>query len=365
MIEFKDKFTLDGAVMPPKGVTRESVGRVAKLVTEGKRGSRVAEAQLTESLMSGDLATSVAHFINVITIPQLPVDKLRPVAALAGFRTVPDFRPATLFGLFGKLEGPGATTDGRAPRVPQGTPYPVATIAGAESAYSKLSKRGTRINWDFEDFINDTIGVLDGLPSQLQEVALQTEWMEVGDAIIKATTVLPSTTLPDGTVTLINPAISANAIFAAMIELGLRKVNGAPIGTRSGYVVVVPLGRKVFVDYMIRQALNIVTVLPGTAGGAVYGPPDNSGLMTVDVIEHDSVLGNKWYLYPKPGAYSRPVIDVLRLRGYETPQLRVKTEGGDGFSFDTDSASMRLRLVVGGALWDQAPVVYSKGTGAA
>jgi hypothetical protein len=365
--EFQDKFTLDGLVMPPKGVTLESVGKVAKLVAEGMRGSYVAEAQLKESLMSGDLASSVAHFMNVITIPQLPEDHERPVAAIAGFRTVPDFRPATLFSIFGKLGGPGVTADGSAPRVPQGTPYPVATISGAESAYSKLGKRGNRVNWDFEDFVNDTLGVLNGIPAELQEVALQTEWMEVGEAVIKATTVLPAVTLPDGTTVPTNAPLSANAIFAAIQALAQRTVNGAKrkIGTLSGYNVIVPVGQKVFADYAIHQALNIVTVLPGTSGGAVYGPPDNTALNTVTVIEHEAVTGTKWYLMPKPGAYRRPVIDVLRLRGYETPQLRVKTEGGDGFSFDTDSASIRLRMVTGAALWSQDPVVYSKGTGAA
>jgi len=361
MLEFKDKFNLDGLVMPPKGVTRESVSKVSKMIAEGKSGSYVAEAQLKESLMSGDLAASVAHFINIITIPQLPVDKDRPVSKLAGFRTVPDFRPATLFSVFGKLGGPGVTEDGAAPRVPQGTPFPVATISGQESAYSKLAKRGTRVNWDFEDFINDTVGVLDGIPSELQEIALQTEWSEVGEALITATTASGSVTLPDGTTVATNSPASADGIFAAMQALANRKVNGSKIGTLSKYVMVVPVGQKPFVDYKIRMALGITAILPASTGGAVTIGPDNSALATVEVFEHEAVTGTKWYLLPAPGAYRRPVLDVLRLRGYETPQIRVKTEGGDGFSFDSDSASMRLRLVTGAALWDKTPVVYSAG----
>lgn len=366
MIEFKDKFELDGRVLAPKGVTIESVAKVAGLVAEASRGSYVANAQLTESMMSGVLARSVAHFINVITIPQLPLDKERPVAKLAGFRQVPDFRPATLFSLFGNgLKGPGVEADGSAARVPQGTPYPVATISGQESAYSKLGKRGLRINWDFEDFVNDAVGVLDGMPSELQEVALQTEWAEVGDAILKANVALPTVTLPDGTVMPINAVISANAIFGAIQALSVKKVNGKAIGTRSGYNIVVPVGQKLYVDYMIQQALSVLYVLPGSTGGSVMPAPDNGLLRTVEVIEHESITGTNWYLYPKPGAYNRPIIDVLRLRGYETPQIRVKTDGGDGFSFDSDSASMRLRLVVGSALWFQEAILWSKGTGVA
>lgn len=361
MAEFKDNFDLDGLIKVPRGVTRESVAQVASLIQHGRRGSRLAEAQLSESMLSGTLASSVAHFMNIITIPQLPDDKDRPVAKLAGFRTVQDFRPAVLYSLFGSLQGPGIEPDGAAAVVPQGTPYPEVTISGVESAYAKLQKRGARISWDFEDFINDTLGMLDGIPSELQAVALETEWQEVGDALIKATQKQGGTiTLPDGTTTVPNDAaISANAIMAAIQALGDRKINSGPnesrrIGTLSGYNVVVAPGKKIFVDEMIRQALGILYVLPGSSGGAVTGPSMPAArtvLSTVEVIEHEKVTGTKWYVAPKPGAYRRPVLDVLRLRGYETPQLRVRSEGGDGFSFDADTASMRLRIVVGAALW--------------
>lgn len=372
-MEIKDKFDLDGRVPAPRGVTRDSVAQVARLIEHGRRGSRLAEAQLSESMLSGTLAASVAHFINIITIPQLPDDKDRPVAKLAGFRTVQDFRPAVLYSLFGSLTGPGIEPDGSAAVVPQGTPFPEVTVTGVESAYGKLRKRGARINWDFEDFINDTLGMLDGLPGELSRVALETEWQEVGDALIQATRKQSGTiTLPDNTTTVaVDAAISANAIMAAIQDLGNRTVNtGAnetrKIGTLSGYNVVVAPGKKIFVDEMIRQALGIMYVLPvSTAGGAVTGPTmpaSRTVLTTVEVIEHEKVTGTKWYVLPKPGAYIRPVLDVLRLRGYETPQLRVRSEGGDGFSFDADTAALRLRLVTGGVLWFQEAVLYSAGT---
>lgn len=361
---FENKFNLDGVAMPPKGVTPESVKKVATLVAEAKRGSFVAEAQLKESMMTGVLASSVAHFINLITIPQLPEVKDRPVAKLASFESVPDFRPATLYGIFGSLTGPGVEDDGAAAIVPQGTPFPEVTISGVESAYGKLKKRGARINWDFEDFINDTVGVLDKMPGQLRDIALETEWQEVGDALIKATTKSGAVTLPDGRVIPTDGKATADGIMAAIQALSVRTVNGTTrkIGTLSGYKVVVAVGQKVFVDYAIRQALGIMYVLPGSTGGAVRPAPDNSILANVEVIEHSKVTGTNWYLVPNPGSYSRPSLSVLRLRGYEEPQIRVRTEGGDGFSFDADTAAMRLRLVVGGALWFQESIVYSAGT---
>lgn len=372
-MEYIDGFTLDGLVMPPKGVTKESVGKVAEYITQARRGDRIAEARIAQSLMSGDLAASVAHLINLITIPQLPDRKLRPVSKLAGQRSLPDFRPATLFSLFGKLEGPGQIkTDvdfvGSAPRVPQGSPYPVVTVTGVESAYAKLAKNGLRVNWDFEDFINDTLGVLDAIPSELQQIALQTEWREVGDAILKATTPLNAVTLPDGTAEPANAKVTAKTIMGAIQQLALTRLHGNLIGTLAGYNVVVPYGSKLYVDYSLRLAQGITAILPPAAtGGYATIPPDFSVLSNVEVIEHESVLGSNWYLIPKPGAYSRPILEVLNLRGYETPQLRYKhsADGGDGFSYDTDSASLRLRMVTGAALWFQEAIIWSTGANAA
>lgn len=363
--EFKNKFDLDGLLLPHRTVTEASVAQVARWVTDAKRGSFVAEAQLKESMLTGVLATSVAHFLNVITIPQLPEDKDRPVAKLATFETVPDFRPATLYGIFGDLAGPGVEDDGAASVVPQGQPYPEATITGVESAYGRLKKRGNRITWDFEDFINDTIGVLDRIPGQLADIALETEWQEVGDALIAATTSSGAVTLPDGTSVPDNAPISANAIMAAIQALANRTINGTSrkIGTLGSYKVVVPVGQRVFVEYKIREALGIMYVLPGSSGGAVKPGPDFSVLANVEVIEHSKVTGTKWYLVPTPGTFSRPSLSVLRLRGYETPQIRSKQDGGDGFSFESDSAAMRLRLITGGALWFQNAIVYSAGNG--
>jgi hypothetical protein len=369
MREYQNMFDLDGAVEVPRGVTIESVRKVQKLVAEAKRGDMIAEATLKqglirESAITGEIGKSVGHFLNLITIPQLPEDKDRPVAKLATFETVPDFRPAILYGLFGDLTGPGIEPDGALAIVPQGTPFPEVTVTGVESAYGKLRKRGARIGWDFEDFINDTIGVLDRIPSQLRDVALETEWQEVGDALIQATTTAGVTVLPDGTSVPDNAAISVNAIMAAIQALAARTVNGTSrkIGTLSSYKIVVPVGQKVFVDWKIREALGIMYVLPGSSGGAVRPGPDYGVLANVEVIEHSKVTGTKWYLLPTPGTFSRPSLSVLRLRGYETPQLLTRSGDAGGFSFDSDTAAMRLRLVVGGALWFQNAIVYSAGT---
>ena len=66
------------------------------------------------------------------------------------------------------------------------------------------------------------------------------------------------------------------------------------------------------------------------------------------------------------------MLELLRLRGHERPEVRVSNltgtyQGGGNISpfegsFDTDTVDMRLRYVAGGALWSADAVVYSDGS---
>lgn len=364
-IVFDPSFTLDSRVQVPKGVKEDDVRRVESLIADARRGSRVSEAMLVEAITSGDLASATAHFINLITIPQLDLIE-RDWTPIASVRTVPDFRPAVLHSMFGSLGGAGVADDGSAARVPEGTPYPLVTVTGVESAYSKIAKRGFRADWTFEAMVNDPIGYLEQIPGEVAQVTLDTEWAEIGEALVSTGTNLAAQTIADGTTVPINAPISANAILSAIYQMSLTTINGTQrkVGTLSGYTVVVPVGKKLQVDWMLRQAQNIVQVVPtAAAGGNVYVGPTNEVLGSVTVIEHEAITGTNWRLIPAPGAYRRPVIDLLRLRGYETPQIRYRNDGDD-FSFDADTASFRYRYVTGAAAWFAEVIIESDGTGA-
>lgn len=369
-IEYKDTFTLDGRAPAPRGVTLEKVQRVESLIADARRGSRISTATLSEAITSGDLAASTAHFINLITIPQL--DEIeRDWRPIAGVREVPDFRPAVLHSTFGSLTGAGIDADGGAARVPEGTPYPMVTVSGVESAYSKIAKRGLRADWTFEAMVNDPIGYLEQIPGEMAQVTLDTEWAEIGEALTAGGTALASQTLADGTVVPANsPIVNAdgmpNGILAAIYQMSLVEINGTrrKVGTLSGYTVIVPVGKKVQVDWAIARAQSILQVVPAAAtGGNVFAAsPLNAILSTVTVIEHEAVTGTQWRIIPAPGSYRRPVIDLLRLRGYATPQIRYRNDG-DEFSYDADTASFRYRYVVGGAQWFDEVVIMSTGAG--
>jgi len=366
MVEYKNKLTLDGRLRPQAGVTAESVREVRSLVESALAGDLEADARLRTRLTrrseaittTSDIAPSLAQLINLNFIPQFD-EAERVWSKIATVREVPDFRPAVLYSMFGDLEGAGIEANGAAATVPEATPYPHVTITGQESAYSKLAKRGFRTDYTWETSVNDTAGFISGIPQEMLGVAVDTEEAEVFEALINGTgaaSELDGGTLPDGTVVPINAPLSPAAIWQAIREYSIREVNGKKIGRASRFVVVVPTGTKDFIDYQLR-----LTIISIQDGAITYGVGDQSALAGIEIVESPFVTGTNWYLLPAPGSVRRPVLELLRLRGYATPELRAR-EGG--YSFETDTAAFRFRYVVGGANWfPDTFIVHSEGDG--
>lgn len=202
-------------------------------------------------------------------------------------------------------------------------------------------------------------------------MALDTEEREVYEALVNGTTAtLAAGTLPDGTAVPANAAISPEAIWAAIIQLQNVKVNGNKVGRASGYNVVVPTGTADYINYALNR-----TILQVVDGSVVYGPGDRSALANVSIVETNFLTGTNWIVLPKPNAIRRPVLELLRLRGYERPELRVRSDAGQYVGggvvspfegdFTADEIEMRARFVAGGVLWDSSYSVKSNGTGTA
>lgn len=372
--QYKNPFTLDDELKPLPGVTEARVKRAQELWQKAKR-SRSAEGQLVELFTSTNLNMSIAHLLNIQTIPQLP-EELKVLDGLAGQRTVRDFNPVVLRSLIASgIEGKGLDARGAAQVVPEGTPYPIVTVkSDEESFYQKLSKRGFRFDFTFESIINDLLGELDGLPAEMLKVTVETIYAEIFDALDEANQHLPQVELPDGEVIPADAPISALAIIAAVVALENRTINGRKIGTVNDVNVIVPKGAKRFLEYDIAKFGRVTEVQDGAL---TLGPDREIQALfpNVNIIESDRVLGTNWKLYPKPGTTPRPVLERLNLRGYENPEIRVRSDQGfypgggkvdlfDG-GFDADTASYRYRYITGAALWDDTYVVVSDGTGQA
>ncbi|MFT4260347.1 hypothetical protein [Microbacterium sp.] len=369
--QYKNPFTLDDQLRPQPGVTEARVKRAQQLIQESKR-SRAAEGQLMELFTTSNLGFSIAHLLNIQMIPQLD-EELKDLAGLAGERTVRDFNPVVLRSLIASagVEGAGIGTNGEAAVVPEGTPFPIVTVkSDEESFYQKLAKRGFRFDFTFESVLSDLLGEIEALPAEMLKVTKDTIYAEIFDALEQASRYLESVTLPDGTLTDPNAPVSTEAIIGATVALENRTINGRKIGKVNSVNVVVPTGRERFLEWDLNQYGRIIQV----QDGALTLRPDSdiqALLPKINIIESDRVTGSNWFLYPKPGTTPRPVLERLKLRGYENPEIRVRNDQGfhlgggkvDAFDggFDADTMSYRYRFITGAALWDDTWVVRSKG----
>lgn len=371
MVEYKDEFTLDNRIKPANHyVTKEKVAAADQLLKAAFHGDKVAAGKLAEVHTTSDLKFNIAHLITITSLPQFDAAP-RTWSDVAGVRTVPDFGPVRLQSLFGSLTGAGVHEDGGLPVVPEAAPYPYVTVSGQEAFYGKLKKLGAKFGFTWEANVNDIVGFFENIPSELIDLALDAEEREVYDALITGTTTpLASQTLPSGTIVPANSPLTPDAIWAAIIQLQNVTVNGRKVGRASGYNVVVPAGAGEDINWKLKQ--NIISIQDGLI---TYGPGDRSAMSNVSVVETSFLAGLNWLVLPKKGAIRRPVLELMRLRGYEAPELRVHGDtgtyvGGSAVSpfegnFDNDVISYRIRYAVGGVLWDDSYSLKSNGTGSA
>lgn len=380
MTEYKDQFTLDGRLKPAHpSVTRAKVEAADKLLTAALRGDAIASGTLKEVHTTSDLPFSLAHLISATAIPQFDTTE-RTWSELADVRVVPTFENVRLYSLFSNITGAGVhegpdegTLTGGLPVVPEAAPYPYVTITGQEAFYAKIKKSGAKFGFTWEANVNDIEGFYGNLPNDLVTLALDTEEREVHEALINGTTAeLAAQTLPDGTVTLPNALVSPEAIWAAILQLQNVEVNGRKVGRSSnGYNVVVPIGTKDFLEWNLNRA--IIEIVDGSI---VYGPGDRSILNTVNVVESSYLSGTNWIVLPRKGGLRRPVLELGRLRGHETVELRANGNTGvylgssravpwsEG-SWDNDTIDYRVRYVAGGILWSTSYSLKSDGSGEA
>lgn len=385
---YKDKFTLDGRLKVVPGVSKQKVAAVKALLERHNRGDKIATATLQEALTTSDAIFNLAYLANVNFLPDYD-EAERNWNAIAGTRTAPDLRPITLYSMQNKWTNGDDTADsnvlgpnGEAPVVPEGSAYPYAYMSQAPThQQARVVKRGFKTDWTLEARINDGLGLLDALPQEMLEVALDTEEADVWGALITqtpASSALAGGVIPDGSTTVApNAPFSREAVIRAMIELSNREVNGRKQRFTGRWNLIVPVGQALFVNFVLNQTLQGIE--QGGAGTSTYIYQVNGGynpLAGINVIESEWVTGNAWYLMPVPGSTRRPVLERLNLRGYEAPQLFVENLAGTFIgggavspfegSFDADVITLKLRHFGGGVLWDNgAAVLKSNGSGLA
>lgn len=375
---YQNPITLDGKLEVHPLVNEAKLARAKDLFERALAGDRIADATLAELFTSSSIGFSLTHLINMQVIPKLPEDEKQVIDGLVTTRTVRDFNPVTLLDLIGlgKLQGPGINSRGALAVVPEGTRYPIVTVKGnQDSMYEKLDKRGARFEFTWESKINDSLtGLLEQIPDALRETQRDTTYEEIFDALDEAVLPASAVTLPDGTIVPPNAPLSVEAIIAAGMFHEQVTINDRKIGEISAYNLFLPIGGKKRWAWMLERFNAVIEEQEGSL--RLRPAPLGQLLPNVTVVESDRIPAGHWKLVPKPGTTKgRPVWELLKLRGYEDIELRMKSDAGfypgggtvDAFegSYEADTISMRARLVRGSVLWDDRWIVASNGSGQA
>lgn len=366
--------------------------KVAHLIEEALEGDRIAQAHIKNGILGrGTEFVEEAHstsdfgaaFLAVTErqfqaeYPQIEtnyteftrdfkVNSLRP-AAFFSLQADPTVRPDTNAGQGVITEAPGGLAS-----IPELTEYPEISFKASETSVS-VSKYGNRVNFSFEMLLDDQWGVLESLPTELANLARNQE-------AIVATEVLASETGPNPeffnaanqNIIAGAPALSIEALDEARNAINSRKFNGNPVRVPQLALVVPPE-----LEMLARQILGITTLQVTDTNGTYQINNPVSGIRLVvepwlTIIDKSATARSTWYLVPYQGQGVRPSIVFSKMRGRETPELRISNDTGlylgggavpgrEG-SFLNDDIQFRVRHFVGAAGIAPETVAVSLGT---
>lgn len=256
-----------------------------------------------------------------------------------------NFKPKTLRALVG--------TNYHLPAVPEHTPYPLAKGLDREDQTVKVGKFGERYGYTFEARINDDLNELQEVPAQWAEVCARTE-----DDTALATLANPTTGAPNsgffkaGNDNLGSDALTADALQAAFTKLTTKRDSSDRLLTAPPLQLVVGPALRFTAQQII--GTTEVRITDGDTTSIMANPLSGTTLTVLD-----NLPGSAWFVIPVPGSTPRPAFWEAFLTGYETPDLRQKTDAGqtvggspvsgDQGSFDEDTIWYRVRHIVGAA----------------
>lgn len=328
------------------------VVEASRLVQRVWDGDRRAPLQVQEALSTSDFGSLFGNVLDRMLLDRYAAAP-QVWSAFARRRVVKDFRPSTMIDVLG----------GRAilPAVAELTEYPARPITDAEYEL-KVGKRGARFALSFEAFVNDDLGAFQDLPNDLAMAARNTE-----DYV--ATQLVETAGAPNAGITRVtgNPVLSQDAVEAAVTAIGNRRDSeGLPIANMAKVLMVPPA-----LEMTAKRIVNATEVRTADGARTLISGNVLSGAVSI-VVNRWLTSATGWYLLPDPNA-GRPAFSLGFLRGYETPEIRVKADTGtavgggtiaptDG-SFDFDDVQYRVRHILGGATTDLIAAAASDGSG--
>jgi hypothetical protein len=248
---------------------------------------------------------------------------------------------------------------GGLPRVPELTEFAPISFVASETSFG-VAKYGARVNFSFEMLLNDEWGVLETLPNQLAQLARNQE-------DIVATEVLASPTGPNATFfnstngnAVVDIALTVDSISDAASAIRSRTHNGNPVVAPRLALMVPPA-----LEAEAKRLLGISSFLVTDPVNGQYNlaNPNSDIVLIVNpwlpVIDKSATVNKTWYMLPVGSAGIRPAVVFSKIRGRETPELRISNATGvylgggavpgrEG-SFVNDDIEFRVRHFVGAA----------------
>jgi hypothetical protein len=354
----------------------------AKLLEGALRGDRNDRIKLQEGIATSDLPVQLAPTINKILFENYQA--LPKVWDQFATRIlVDDFRKQQYLNLRYEDEGMDNQgdkfRDGSLPTVGEYDEYPTAGFFSVTETDFAVKKAGQRIRFSWEAVVNDNnISVLERLPIELAQKAAGKEDEEVTKQLV-ASGGLNTTNFKSANNNLLasNLALTLENLEKAIEAANLQQYNGKLIQPVTQFALVIPRA----LEMTARRILAVTSVETTTTSGSVAtkritGNPIGSQITIVVndwLTKINSGAGAYWFLIPTPSATLNPSVVLGFLRGYETPELRVKaaagTYAGGGAvpenygSFENDDWQMRIRHTATGGFFVPAGTIASTGAG--
>ena len=353
----------------------------AKLLEGALRGDRQDKLKLQEGIAMSDLPIQLAPVINKILLQNYQ-DTPKVWDQFATRLVVDDFRKQQYLNLRYEDEGMDNQGDkfreGSLPTVGEYDEYPTAGWFSVTESDFAVKKAGQRVRFSWEAVVNDgNISLLERLPIELGLKAAGKEDEEVTKQLVTSSG-LNTANFKSANNNLFagNGALTMENLEKAIQAANLQQYNGKLIQPVTQFALVIPralelTARKIFSVQEIRTQ-------NGTGAGSTVTITGNPiAPSTINIVVNDwitkinSSAAAYWFLIPVPSATLNPSVVLGFLRGFEAPELRVKSASGQYFgggdvpenygSFDNDDWQMRIRHIATGGFFVPAGTIASTG----
>ena len=342
---------------------RQKLVETMQFIDEFRRG-RIARARFAEAMTTSDFSGLLGGVID-----RTLLGGYRPYPTsyqdwCSIYRDAKDFR--TLERHYLDLG------DGVLSSVKEATEYPYAELDEGKHSY-KVEKFGRKFKFSWEAFVNDDLSALTTIPSRLGIAAKRTT-EKLATSLICDANGPDATFFSDANGNKLTLALNAaNLKTAAGVMADLSDKGDEPIFNDPA-VLVVPPALKITAQEIVKTIQ--MEIASGT--DTKITTPGLFGNLKVSVAPYISkiitdadVRKKAWFLFADPAQLERPAVEIGFLRGYNEPQLTMKSPdavpigGGDlsplSGDFDRGAIAFKITHVVGGKAMDPRGAVGSFG----